>query len=353
MKKPTLRRKKKQVAEQPSRITNETVAEHREQILAGGRRFKYPRQIARHKLVFNAIIISIASLIILAIITWWQLYPVQNTSAFFYNVTRMLPLPVASVEGKQVLYSDYLLRLNGSTHYLEETERLNLDTEDGQRQVEFMKRQALDGAIADTYAEKIATERNISVSRKEVNDVIDSSLNTVNGRISQDVYDNSTFSTLGYDAEEYRHIIERSLQREKVAYAIDDTAAKAKAEAEVYISSSEKPSLGKLADQLEKNGYEIQTGSSGLVPKTNHDGGLSQTAYNLKEGALSQVVKSTTGDGYYILQLNSKNDRQLNYSFIKIPLTEFDKRIEALSKNDKISEYIDVAGNKATDVEQK
>ena len=53
-----LRRKKRSAeAEQPSRITNETVAEHRERILAGGRRFKYPVQYARHRLVINTIII--------------------------------------------------------------------------------------------------------------------------------------------------------------------------------------------------------------------------------------------------------------------------------------------------------
>lgn len=40
----------------PNRITTETVAQHREQILAGGRRFKYPIQYARHKLVINAIL---------------------------------------------------------------------------------------------------------------------------------------------------------------------------------------------------------------------------------------------------------------------------------------------------------
>ena len=48
MKKITLRniavRKKKAEPEVPSRITNDTVAKHREQILAGGRRFKYPVQ---------------------------------------------------------------------------------------------------------------------------------------------------------------------------------------------------------------------------------------------------------------------------------------------------------------------
>ena len=45
--------------ESASRITNETVAEHREKVLAGGRKFKYPLQYQRHKLIVNTLIIGI------------------------------------------------------------------------------------------------------------------------------------------------------------------------------------------------------------------------------------------------------------------------------------------------------
>ena len=45
----SIKRKNKKQAKVPPRITNETVAEHREQIIAGGRKFKYPIQYARHR----------------------------------------------------------------------------------------------------------------------------------------------------------------------------------------------------------------------------------------------------------------------------------------------------------------
>ena len=49
---------------------DETVAEHRERILAGGRKFKYPVQYARHRLVINAILVTLAALVLLAVIGW-------------------------------------------------------------------------------------------------------------------------------------------------------------------------------------------------------------------------------------------------------------------------------------------
>jgi len=120
-----LRKIRKQPEVPPSsRITSETVAHHRERILAGGRRFKYPVQYARHKLVFNAILISLSALIVVLFVGWWQLYKAQNTSEFMYRITKVVPMPIASIDGQSVLYSDYLLKYRSSVHYLEQKEQV-------------------------------------------------------------------------------------------------------------------------------------------------------------------------------------------------------------------------------------
>lgn len=344
MKKIQLKRKKSQINEDaaPARITNETVAEHREQVLAGGRRFKYPHQYARHKLVFNTILISLISLVLLVALGWWQLYMVQNTNSFFYRVTRIIPAPVASVDGEYVRFSDYLMTLSGSKHYLEQSERVDLASADGKRQLEYMKRKALDGAIADTYAAKLAREKNITVSDKEVDAVIESSLNTVTGKISQEVYNDSTYSTLGYTPDEYKRIIKRSLIRQRVAYAVDEKARTVRGVAEAVIKSKKDIKLSQLAASLQAKGYKVQVGNSGLVPKTNHDGGLAQAALALKPGELSGFINSTRGDGYYIVQLVKVNDTQLSYNFLRIPLSQLDEQLATLRKNHKVDEYITV-----------
>ncbi len=48
-----LKRRQNQATSKPEHITNETVSEYRERILAGGRKFKYPVQYARHRLVIK------------------------------------------------------------------------------------------------------------------------------------------------------------------------------------------------------------------------------------------------------------------------------------------------------------
>ncbi|HEU0266308.1 MAG TPA: SurA N-terminal domain-containing protein [Candidatus Saccharimonadaceae bacterium] len=334
--------KKRSKQEIPSRITNETVAEHRERILAGGRRFKYPMQYARHRLVINTVIISVIAVILIVVIGWWQLYPAQNTSNFAYRVTRVLPLPVASVDGEPVRYSDYLMYYNSSIHYLTQNEQLDVKTEDGKRQVDYVKRKSMDTVIADTYARKLARQLGITVSDKQVDAVISDDRNTANGRISQETYDASALSVLGWTPSEYRQDAKNKLVRQAVAFAIDSQAKQRQAEAAKLLQAKD-PDFDKIAAQLGGTGdSKVVTGVSGFVPTTNRDGGLSTAATKLEKGEISGVIKSTTGDGYYFIRLLDKNDAQVNYEYLQIPLTEFNDRLAKLKKDGKVHEYISI-----------
>lgn len=324
-----------------SRITNETVAEHRERILAGGRKFKYPVQYAKHRLVFNAIIVTVVALILIAVTGWWQLYIVQNNSTFFYRATRVLPVPVASIDGEAVRYSAYLMYLNSSIHYLQQSEQVDINSEDGKRQVDYVKRKSMDTVLADAYAEKRARELSISVDDARVDKVIENDRNTANGVISQETYDASALNILGWSPDEYRQDARSKLVRQDVSYAID-TEAKARDEKAANLLKATSD-LGEVATKLnDKSTAKVIVGQSGLVPKTNRDGGLSAAAAKLNVGEISPSIKTTTGDGYYFVKLLDKNDTQVNYAYLKIPLTEFNLQLASLKKNGKIKEYISI-----------
>lgn len=343
MKKPTLKRylrKKKQEEQRPLRITNDTVAEHRERILAGGRRFKYPVQYARHKLVINAILIALGALIILTIVGWWQLYRQQNTSTLLYRVTKVLPLPVASVDGTSVRYSDYLVKYRGSIHLLEQNGLLEKDKDSLQRQLDFYKRSVLDDVERDAYAQKLAKEQNITVSNDEIEKAIDDGRQASNGTISKELYFSSIYESYGYSEDELRSTLQHSILRQKVAYAVDDKARATAAQA--------KELLQKKGATLQSVAKELGTDTAqyinpGLVSKTNQqDGGLPQIAAAMKIGEISEPVQSTKGDGYYIVRLKAITTSKLDYEYIKIPLTEFEQNFKELVSNHKITEYINV-----------
>lgn len=76
MKKLVSKLRKKQPQEPAGRITTDTLAEHgnASRSLAGGRKFKYPVQYQRHKLVINALVIGAVALILLIALGWFLFY---------------------------------------------------------------------------------------------------------------------------------------------------------------------------------------------------------------------------------------------------------------------------------------
>lgn len=326
-----------------SRLTNETVAEHREHILSSGRKFKYPVQYARHRLVFNTIIISIVATILIVVIGWWQLYPAQNTSTFFYRVTQALPLPVASVDGQLAPYSDYLMKYRGDAHYLEQKEQISLKSDDGKRQLQYIKQRAMQDAIADAFSVKLAKKLNLSVSDIELEASLKLQRQSSDGEVSQQTQDASALSYFGWSPSEYRHATKSKLLRQKVAYAIDSDANKIAETIAAQLKDGTK-SLESVAkdNNTTTGGNNVTHGSSGWVPKTNQDGGLAAQAAKLERGKVSGVMKSTTGDGYYFVRLIDSNDTQVSYEYIQVLLTAFTKELAAIEKEGKIVQYISI-----------
>lgn len=324
------------------RITTDTLAEHREQVLAGGRRFKYPVQYAKHKLVFNAIIVAIGALIILGTLGWWQLYKAQNTSDFMYRVSKAFALPVATVDGEPVLYGDYLMRYRSSIQYLLERDQINLSTEDGKQQADYVKRRELDGAIADAYATKIARERGITVTDAELETFLIQQRQSPDGEVSEATYNAVILDYYGWSPEEYRHAMKNKLIRQKVAYAIDTTAS-AHVESVHALIKGGTTNLQTIAEKMNSGAPNTVQYSVPLwVPRTNHDGGLAEVAAKLKKGEISGAVQIAKGTGYYFVKLIDSNEAQVQYELVQIPLTALDQQLEAVRKEGAIKEYIDI-----------
>lgn len=327
------RKKGSETPEPPSRITNETVAEHRERILAGGRRFKYPVQYARHRLVINTIIISIVALIAIVAIVWWQLYPGQNSSTFFYRITRVVPLPVASVDGQNVPYSDYLTAFRSQEHYLQTKEGIDLYNKENKQQLDYIKRKALDDAVADSYAAKLAKEKGVTISKEQVDDAMKRQRESRDGVTSQETYDAIVMDHFNWTPAEAREVTARKLLRQEIAYKIDNDAAtqrdqvleKLKSEADFDKVAAAIPPIGDA---------RVQAGVTPLVPNNNQDGGLAVAASKLAVGQTSGAFRSTTGDGYYVVKpLEKDNNGRIRYAFLKIPLTALDNQLKKVKKD--------------------
>ncbi|MFZ1812424.1 MAG: peptidylprolyl isomerase [Candidatus Saccharimonadales bacterium] len=336
----TVKRRKK-LPELSGAITNETVAEHRETILAGGKRFKYPVQYSRHKLVINSIIISVGTLVVAGVLLWLQFYVFQNSSQFIYRVSQLIPLPVAVIDGEQVPYSMYLKRFRSSIHYLQDQNNLNPDTNEGKKEIEYRKRVELDNAIRDAYATKLAKEYKVTVSEGDVSEFIRKDLQSK--KVSDSTYEKTVLNAFyDWSMDDYRGIVRAELLKRKVSFAVDDTARQ-KSERVLAALRAPAADFGAIAKaESDDEATKANGGDSGDVPlKTLDSNGVIAKVQSLQPGQVTELIYGT--DGYYVAKLTSKSDQAVRFQFIKIALHEFESRLAAAKKAGKVKEYIAVA----------
>lgn len=335
---------KKQTAPPPEtggRITNETVAEHRERILAGGRRFKYPMQYTRHRVLAMTVFILLVAFISFFSFATWQLYNSQNVGSFMYRLTRIVPYPVARAEGELVRYSTYLRELRSSIHYFSTKEALTFDSDDGKRQLEYQKRLALDKAIENTLITKMAKQEGVSVGRQEVNDFVANQISRNRLGLTEQAYQQIIRSYYDWSLDEYKESIRAQILKKKLSAKI------AKAERSniesIWRSLKDGANFAEKASQLSEDlGTNSKGGDMGVVSiKDNDPSGIIEVASKQQPGQISEVIEGI--DGFYIVQLAEKvNDEDLRMSKIFISYKELDIRLQNIKATGKIEEFIKV-----------
>lgn len=327
--------------EAEGRITNETVAAYRERILASARKFKYPLQYTKHRILLTSIGIVIIASISFFGFAGWQLYVVQNTDKFIYRLTQAIPAPVASVNGSWVKYSDYLRELRSSIHYFSTKEAVNFNSDDGKRQLEYQKRLALDKAIEGAVVKQLADQQGISVSSQELNSFIDAQINNNNLGLSRDAYAQVILDYYDWSLDEYGQSVQKQLLRQKVAAKLD-AAAREKAQA-VLDRLDKGEDFAKVAfDASEDVSTKSRGGDAGFIAKTSSDpSGLIAQASQMQTGSYSKLIEGA--DGFYIVKLLESNNDEVRFAKILIKYTYVDQKIAELKEQGKIDEFIKVS----------
>mgnify|MGYP000912109184 FL=1 len=324
------RKDKKQPKKLPTRITNDTVAQHREKVLAAGRKHKYPIQYTKRRLVWITMFVSVAILAIFVGLGWAQLYLWKDTSDIAYRITKILPLPVANIDGENANYSDYLLYHRSSLAVLQ-----TQGQSDQKDKVKFYQNQSINKALEVAYAKRLARENNITVDDNKVQDLIKKQQES--SKLSQSAYESVVKDNLHWSMDELKIAMKYTLLKQEVSFKIDKTADDLVSTIQNKVKSGK--SLKDIADEM---GNKVQPVFNLSVSTDNSDGGLTKSATLLAKGKISEPLKTLAGDGYYFVTLNSLEDNTVNYSYVKVPLTEFNNRFNYLKNNNKVKYFISI-----------
>ena len=353
------------------RITNDNINEHREDILARGRKLKYPMQYSKKRLIIISVVVVVAAVTAFGLWLNNALYKQQQTGDFFFSVTKILPLNVASVDGQPVRYQDYLRRLRADVHYYLNHEHRSFNSEEGEVELNYHKRKDLDVAEKAAYVKYLAEQNNISVSMDEVDDEI-KAMREANGETEEGLI-STLESYYGWSMSDYRLTTYDQMLEQAVSYAIDDEAKAIVEEALNQLqngvdfatvanggganntgNAGQTDTADQQADATSKALFGVQSGGT-ITANTNDQDptGVVQVVSQLSVGEITDIGRMRTNNTnyYYIARLDAKDGDDIQYSLILVPLTKLDNDFAQLQADGKIKEYISVPAADSFDSE--
>lgn len=287
------------------RITNETVATHREEVLKGARKYIYPLQHSKHKVVIITTTLFVAA--ILSFVTYCvvALYKVQSTSPFLYRVTQVIPFPVARTGGSFIAYENYLFEMRHYMHYYKTQQKVGFDTESGKQQLEDYKKRSIDKVVNNALVKKIASENNISVTDQELDVQIQVARkqNRLGG--SNAVFEDVLKEYYGWSLGDFRRSLRTRILEEKVNASLD-TEAKTRLDV-VMNSLASGTAFADVAKQYSEDEVTKPAGGEfGVIDKSNTAASPQtiETLFALKQGESSAptIISYDTGYAYEIIK---------------------------------------------------
>lgn len=362
-KKRKLLSKKSKDEEAHSRVTNDTLDTHRQAVIKRGRKFKYPFYHSRHKTIIISSVVLITALIVFLAFSVTKLYRYRSYDDFSYALTKIIPFPVAKIDGHMVNYDDYLFELRVTTYSMTHNSGVDFSTADGQRMLASYQRDALNRAETATYAKAIAKQKGVTVNDTEVDRALNSikskSLNLKSDATANDTatFDRTIKDEYNWTENDLRHSLQNLLYQQKIAAILDTKANKKVEKIQQALGGKHKKSFAATAKKYSDDKSNASNGGMvGFVTKNPNDkantsvAGLPQqvldSLFSLKKAEVSAPIQ--TPKAVYIVKNNKTKGNKRQLSYIRISYQSLNSYIKDLRKQGKIKEYIRVPEVKAT-----
>lgn len=317
------------------KITNETVAEHREEVLSGARKFIYPLQHSAHRIV----IISGAIFGVLALAFFvyciLALYKFDTASTFMYRVTQVIPFPVAKAGPDFVAYENYLFDLRHYIHYYQTQQKVDFKGDSGKEQLAAFRKVALQSVVDEAYVKQLAKKNDVTVNEQEVRNQIDL-LRSQNRLGSSDkVLEDVLKEFWDWTLQDFERELKKQILAQKVVSKLD-TQTQAQAQ-EVLTQLQNGGDFATLARQYSEDpntkdnggdyGFAIERTNRDLAPQ------VVSTLFNMQPGQTSVIVETPLG--LEILRVREVDGNRIRASHIFFAFEPLSTYLEPLKQQER------------------
>jgi hypothetical protein len=322
------------------RITNETVAEHREEVLSTARKYIYPLQHSLRRIVTVSVAIFIILTAFFFTYCGLALYKFNTTSTFIYRVTQVIPFPVGKAGSHYVAYENYLFELRHYIHYYQTQQKINFKSTAGKQQLAAFRKIALQTVVDDAYIKQLAAKSHVSVSGEEVTSEV-TLLRSQNRLGSSDaVFQDVLKEFWGWSIDDFKRELKTQLLNQKVVSALD-TGTHDRAQ-NVLNQLNNGGDFATLAKQFSDDApTNPQGGDYGFaITKDNRD--LSpqvvDTIFKLQAGQTSSIIE--TPIGLEIIKVREIDGTSVRASHIFFKFKSVNTYIDPLKTQHKPAQFI-------------
>lgn len=314
------------------KITDETVAEHREDVLSSARKYIYPLQHSRKRIVVISSSIVIAALVGFFVYIGLALYSFQDTNSFIYGVTQVVPLPVAKVGGSWVSYESYLFELRRYMHYYETQQQVNFSTKSGQLQLGRYKKQAMSSVMTAAYVNELASKYNVNITNQQVSQEV--ALVQSQNRLgsSRKEFDEVLSDFWGWNEADFKRELKQQMLQQAVVARLDTQTSQQAASALSQLQHG--ADFATLASQVSQDATTKVNGGQfpGLISRNdpNVSPQITQVLFSLKPGQISGIIN--TGYSLEIVKVISDQGNKVQAAHIAFNFNPISSYIAPLEK---------------------
>lgn len=320
------------------KITDQNITEHREEVLKGARKYIYPLQHSKHKIVLITLGITAVSFVAFFIYCTLAMYRYYQYNTFLYKVTQVIPFPIAKTGSDYVNYENYLFEVRHFTHYYQTQQPQN--DSGNKSQIQQFRKQALADAINNSYIKQLAKKNNVSVSDKEVDDRI--AVVRAQNRLGSN---NKVFTDVlrdywGWSVADFKRSLKEQILAEKVNAKLDTGATqRAQAALDQIKAGGDFTAIAKNLSEDEGSkagggdyGAAIAKDNPNIPPQ------IIDQLFKLQAGQYSGIINA--GTTLEIVKVNKNDGSSVNAQHITIKLQDISVYINQIKAQKPTKTYV-------------
>lgn len=320
------------------KITDQNITEHREEVLKGARKYIYPLQHSKHRIVVITLTIIAGAIVTFFIYCVLALYRYYQYNTFLYKVTQVVPFPIARAGSDYVSYENYLFEVRHFTHYYQTQQPQN--NSGNNLQIQQFRKQALNDVINNAYIKQLAGKNNISVSDKEVDDRIATVRAQNRLGSSNKVFADVLRDYWGWSVTDFKRSVKEQMLAEKVTAKLDTAANQRASDALARLKAG--ADFTDLAKEISDDpaakanggdyGAAIAKDNPNLPPQ------VIDQLFKLQPGQYSGVVAA--GTTLEIIKVNKNDSTTVNAQHITMNLKNISTYIDQLKAKQPVKTYV-------------